>query len=863
MKIEEKTIQQKDFLETIIKSSVDGILAFDCNCCYTVWNPGMERISGMSAEEVVGQYAFDVFPFLKEIGEDKCFYDALDGNVVTSADREYQIPATGRHGIFQGTYSPLPDAEGVIVGGLAIIHEITELKRIEEGLRDSESQLRNLFEHLPVAIAVSSMDGKLLAHNEAFVEVTKYTPAELKGINVRELYENPDDRDQLIERLKQGDTRPAEIPLRQKGGASIIVNVTAAPLSFEGNDVVLSTVENITERRRAEAEIRVLNEQLVGVMDGIDALLYVCDMDTYEVLYINKYGRDIWGDLVGKTCWKTIQKGMSEPCDFCTNDRLIDENGRSTGPCVWQFQNTVNHRWYECRDQAIPWEDGRLVRMEIATDITDRKRTEEALLAERERASNIIDGTNAGTWDWNVQTGELALNERWAEIIGYTLEELEPTDTQTWADSVHPEDRATTNTDLKQYLEGEEDYYDVEFRQLHKDGGCVWIHACGKIVERTGEGKPLRMSGTHLDITNRKLAEVALRESESSLMALIEGVQAAIVVHDSSGKITLSNQTARRLLAYLATDLDGRELSDPTWCFFHEDGTKVPVGEYPVSRILKTKEAIEGLLLGLREAHGSKMLWLLVNAMPVIDEKGDLSRVIVSFMDITKRKQVEEQIAATLKEKEVLLREIHHRVKNNMQVIVSLLRMHSRRIKDTRLGEIFDECRDRVNAMGLIHEALYQSEDMARIDFKAYLKKLCRDLSRVHDAPGKGIALTVEQCSVVLNMDQGIAVGMVICELISNAFKYAFPSGEGGSVSINLSNRDEEIVELIVQDNGIGLPEGMDALNSPSLGLQLAVATVTDELGGSIEVERDDGTRFIIRFKCKTGMAKGEYDGFS
>lgn len=216
------------------------------------------------------------------------------------------------------------------------------------------------------------------------------------------------------------------------------------------------------------------------------------------------------------------------------------------------------------------------------------------------------------------------------------------------------------------------------------------------------------------------------------------------------------------------------------------------------------------------------------------------------------REKAESQIAASLKEKEVLLREIHHRVKNNMQSIISLLRIHSRRTQDTRLKQIFSECQDRINAMSLIHETLYQSEDLARIDFENYLKKLCRSLSQAHGAAGKGIDLVVERCDVVPSMDQGIAVGMVVCELVANAFQHAFPAGQKGKVSVSLSGLGEKQVELIVSDNGKGLPVEIEIENSPSLGLQLTVATVTRELNGSIKVERDKGTRFIIRFKCQS-----------
>jgi two-component sensor histidine kinase len=151
--------------------------------------------------------------------------------------------------------------------------------------------------------------------------------------------------------------------------------------------------------------------------------------------------------------------------------------------------------------------------------------------------------------------------------------------------------------------------------------------------------------------------------------------------------------------------------------------------------------------------------------------------------------------------------------------------------------------------MSLIHEALYQSENLSKIDFNAYLKKLCRNLAKAHDAPRRRIDLTTNAADVSLDMDQGVAVGMIIAELISNAFKHAFPHDEGGGVSIRLDHPDGETVRLVVSDTGIGLPEDFDIQHPPSLGMRLVSGAVTRELGGTINVESDNGARFIIRFK--------------
>jgi diguanylate cyclase (GGDEF)-like protein len=128
---------------------------------------------------------------------------------------------------------------------------------------------------------------------------------------------------------------------------------------------------------------------IATVLDSLDALVYVADMQTYELVFINQYGKSIWGDVQGKTCWKVLQANQAGPCLFCTNHLLLDESGRPAKVHVWEFQNTVNQRWYQCRDQAIRWMDGRMVRLEIATDITEKKQAEELLKAAKKHAEEL------------------------------------------------------------------------------------------------------------------------------------------------------------------------------------------------------------------------------------------------------------------------------------------------------------------------------------------------------------------------------------------------------------------------------------------------------------------------------------------
>ena len=168
--------------------------------------------------------------------------------------------------------------------------------------------------------------------------------------------------------------------LRKADGTTIWVRAKGSAYSLPDSKITaFGTTSDITESKKAEEAIGESHKRLTDILDSIDSLVYVADFNSHELLFLNKYGREIWGEVQRRKCWQVFQKGQKGPCSFCTNDKLVSDAGISTGVCQWEFQNTVNGRWYECRDQAIPWAGKTLVRMEIATDITGRKQAEEAL----------------------------------------------------------------------------------------------------------------------------------------------------------------------------------------------------------------------------------------------------------------------------------------------------------------------------------------------------------------------------------------------------------------------------------------------------------------------------------------------------
>jgi len=253
--------------------------------------------------------------------------------------------------------------------------------------------------------------------------------------------------------------------------------------------------------------------------------------------------------------------------------------------------------------------------------------------------------------------------------------------------------------------------------------------------------------------------------------------------------------------------------------------------------------------------------WVSNRAFPVRDARGEVYRVAGFARDVTERKdaeaalknEVEERRRAqdlthrALREKEVLLREIHHRVKNNLQIISSMLRLQSGRAGDREPVEILRESQDRIRSMAMIHEKLYMSADLASIDFSDYVRGLATSLHRSYSRSAVAVALRVEVGEIKMDVDRAIQLGLILNELVSNALKHAFPGGMKGDILIEVGGDGTGMGYLSVRDNGVGLSEDLDVSGLSTLGLKL-VTTLTEQIGGSMEIERDGGSTFRIVF---------------
>ena len=351
--------------------------------------------------------------------------------------------------------------------------------------------------------------------------------------------------------------------------------------------------------------------------------------------------------------------------------------------------------------------------IESIRDITGRKWTEEQLKKREEELAAALDASGVGLWDWQIQTGKVECNEYFAEMIGYPLAELAPISIGDWIKLSYQDDLKRFNELINRHFAKQTPIYEDEVQLRHRDGHVVYVLIRGKVVAWDGQGHPLRMTGTVLDMTERK-----------------------------------------------------RHQAD---------------------------------------------------------------------------------IEASLQEKETLIKEIHHRVKNNMQVISSLLFLQRKQISDPAIRTLFQESENRVFSIALVHEKLYRSKDLSNVDIQDHFQTMGDYLLSTFGTESGRITLDIHAEGVFLPIDKAVPISLITNELLTNSLKHAFPGQRKGMVRISLT-QENGTWRYLCYDDGIGFPPGLDFKNTESLGMQLVNGLVRQILG-TITMQREEGTGFEIVFK--------------
>jgi PAS domain S-box-containing protein len=465
-------------------------------------------------------------------------------------------------------------------------------------------------------------------------------------------------------------------------------------------------------------------------------------------------------------------------------------------------------------------------------DITERKKAEEAQRESEERFRSLYENSTLGLYRTTPDGRILLANPTLVKMLGYSsFDKLSTKDLEkNGFEPSYPRSR------FLEMIEKEGEVRGLETAWLRKDWTTIFVRESARAI-RDPQGKTLYYDGTVEDITERIQAEAALRESEEKYRSLVESVSDVIYAIDGGGTITYVSPVVKNAFGFEPDELIGRSFLE----LVYKEDQALLMTRFSELREGKVKYTDYRMI----DKQGD-IKWVRTLTNPVI-ENGVFVGARGALVDITERKNAEEKLAASLREKEVLLREIHHRVKNNMQIISSLLRLQSRSIEDDKMREVFNASQSRIRSMSLIHEKLYESKDFSRVDFSDYIGKMVTHLFVVYQMNAQDVSFKVEVKDIHLEITEAIPCGLIINELVSNALKYAFPKGEKGDMIIQMNRDESGKYHLSVKDTGIGLPPDFEIGKTETLGFQI-VNDLVRQLNGTIELKREKGTEFRIVF---------------
>jgi PAS domain S-box-containing protein len=470
-----------------------------------------------------------------------------------------------------------------------------------------------------------------------------------------------------------------------------------------------------------------------------------------------------------------------------------------------------------------------------SSDITERKKAEETLRLYEKIISSTDDHMAFISKDYIYQAVNSAYcqahSKTYEDIIGHSVSEL--LGKETFEKTVKYKFDRCLNGEEMNYLSWFEfpgsgrKFMDVSYYPYYETDNTI----SGLVVS------------SH-DITERKKAEEALQDSLQTSADIVASIPSGLFLYQFEPPDSLvlldGNSEAELLTGIKIDDWRGSEFNE-IWPGAMQSGvTEECVNVAKTGKMFQTED------FHYKDERLEGAFRLNVFVIPG-------NRIGIAFENITERKKAEEQIMASLREKEVLLKEVNHRVKNNMAVISSLLMLQAGKIKDKRYKAIFKESTDRIKTMALIHEKLYESTDLAHIDFSAYLNDLLDAIYKSYGLPHNRIKIKKHIEKIMLSVDAAIPCALIVNELVSNSLKYAFPAtpempeGRNGEVEVTLRMNDKDEVELRLGDNGVGMDEGKKS-ESKSIGLTIVNALVR-QIRGNLEMGRGKGTEFVITFR--------------
>ncbi len=734
--------------------------------------------------------------------------------------------------------------------GWLLVNRLQRARR-DAALAASEARFRHIVQGMPLAVLIVRLPDYVVEYANARAEqLFGLRLDEVLGTPSLRFYADPADAARTRARLeREGRVESGEIQLLRANGERFWAVVSSVLTRDERGPMTLSAITDITARKQAEEARRESERQLRTLLSNLPGVAYRCRNDpSWTMQFISDGVFDLTGypaeDLVGnrrvafgdlihpedrQAVWIQVQACLQRREPYVLNYRLRTAGGEERW--VWEKGQGI----FDGQDQLQALEG-------FITDITPLKQTEAALERERRLLRTLVDHLPVAVYSKDIAGRKTLANRQELRILGCETEEeaLGKTDLD-----FYPRNEALRfMADDQRVMQSGQPVLERELWLTRPDGARACF-AFSKVPLVDGEGRVTGLVGISLDITERKRAEEALRESEALFRALTEeSLTGVYLIQDR--RFQYVNRAAARMLGRPVEEL----LAIPDVLEVVAEADRPRVQENMRRRLAGEVSALRYEFAVLLPEGGQRLLEVVGTATTYRGRPAILS----TAQDITERKRAEEALRAALKEKTVLLREVHHRVKNNLQIISSLVHLQADQWHHPELRPVLEQTQRRIRSMALLHEALYHTEDLARVDLARYTRSLCDLLRRTLGADTmERVQVHLEVAELSLGLEQAVPCGLLINELVSNALKHAFPAGRRGHIRVRVSITPTGEAELDVSDDGIGLPPQVDPDRTQTLGLQL-VQILTRQLHGRLAIRRTPGTGFQITFPIANSL---------
>jgi PAS domain S-box-containing protein len=734
---------------------------------------------------------------------------------------------------------------------------------IEKELEDSKEHFKNLFENSPIGIFHSSTEGKFYMVNKALSTMWGYDSTEdlvtqVNKTNINEkLYVDSTKRPNFVsDVLKDDKWHSYKNRFYKKDGSIMTADLSFRAVKDDNFNIeyLEGFVKDVTRETEAEIALNKSESRYQLISENTGDVIWIMKIDSWKFNYISPSAYHLTGytqkNLMKKSIRDIIKTHSYHDISKNLHQRInLLKTGDKSAQVMINYVNIIHKNGSIVPTEVVTTllidENGNINEiLGVSRDITERKESEKKIREIMQKNEYAMAISKMANWELDVKKCIFSFNPRFYMMLGITFDDvgsyqMEMDDfIQTYA---HPDFIDKLNGAVIQGMESDDPYFQIQIEGKLKrsNGESFWVNTWFR-GEKDENGVTIRLHGVNQDITERKIIEKSLIESEDKYKTLFEADPNYTILIDINHFIMDVNAATIDITGLSKEKLIGKHLND----------LDIILDEDKAEHADKIIDLLDGNKVKPFEARlmdkNGNLRWVNVR-LTSIEKDNVISYILIIASDITELKQYENEIQESLREKEILLQEIHHRVKNNMQIISSLLSIQTRYVDDEESINVLKESQNRVKSLAMIHEKLYKSKNFNKIYLLDYIESLVWDLFYSYGIEKGRIKPILDIDDIKLNIETSVPCGLIITELVSNCLKYAFPDQSEGELKVSLKIIDD-FYELIINDNGVGIPEDIDFFNTDSLGLQL-VNSLTDQIDGKIEFDRSSGTKFTIIFK--------------